>query len=434
MIAEVRLWGSTIGAVSQDVGNTIAQFEYGEEFLESGIELSPVMMPLRAGVYAFPELSRQGFAGLPGLLSDSLPDKFGSAIINAWLARERRTPDSFNAVDRLCYIGTRGLGALEFQPSEGPVFKKESALEVAELVRIASEVLSNRYAISANFGKKKKQDALLDIMRVGTSAGGARAKAVIAWNRDTNEVRSGQVNTGPGFEHWLLKFDGVSNNRDHELADPKGFGAIEYAYSLMAKRAGIEMTECRLLEECGRRHFMTRRFDRPTASTKLHMQSLGALGHYDFNMPGAYSYEMALTMISRLELPRKAQLEQVRRMLFNVVARNQDDHVKNIAFLMGRDGIWRLSPAYDIMYSFNPDGDWTSRHQMTINSKQDEFTIADFVKCASVVRIAPSTVTDILEEVIEAVSGWPDIASEVGIPEIVIREIGSNHRLRFKVR
>ena len=431
MIAEVKLWGRTVGAVSQEPGDPYAVFEYDPAFARSGIEISPIAMPLRSGTYSFPRLNRQSFHGLPGMLADSLPDRFGNALIDAWLAREGRLAQSLSPVDRLCYVGTRGMGALEYHPVEGPKFRQGAAIEVESLVRVASEVLSRRSAISGSFGKRGRHDALLDLIRVGASAGGARAKAVIAWNRATNEVRSGQVEPGSGFEHWIIKFDGVSNNRDHDLADPQGFGAIEYAYSLMARRAGIEMAECRLMEEGGRRHFMTRRFDRPVSGGRLHMQSLGALAHFDFNQPGAHGYEQALLMISRLQLPRKALLEQIRRMLFNVVARNQDDHVKNIAFLMDKQGIWALSPAYDISYSYNPAGDWTSRHQMTINGKQDDFSLADFEKCASVVRISRTTVAGILEEVIDAVKACPEIAASVGVPQAVSNEIARNHRLKF---
>jgi len=432
MIAEVRMWGRTIGAVSQELGDPYAVFEYDPVFARSGIEISPIEMPLRAGTYSFPRLNPQSFHGLPGLLADSLPDRFGNALIDAWLAREGRSAQTVTPVDRLCYVGTRGMGALEYHPVEGPKFRQGTAIEVGELVRVASEVLSRRSAISGSFGKHGSHDALLDLIRVGTSAGGARAKAVVAWNRATDEIRSGQVDPGSGFEHWIIKFDGVSNNRDHDLADPQGFGAIEYAYSLMAKRAGIEMAECRLMEEGSRRHFMTRRFDRPAAGGRLHMQSLGALAHIDYNQPGAHSYEQALLLISQLALPRKALLEQLRRMLFNVVARNHDDHVKNIAFLMDKQGIWALSPAYDISYSFNPAGDWTSRHQMTINGKQDGFSPSDFDKCAAVARISRTTVAGILAEVIDAVNAWADIAAGVGLPEVVSGEIARNHRLTFE--
>lgn len=417
-IAEVKLWGTTIGAVALSEGAEVATFEYDDAFVRSGIEVAPLMMPLsRDRNYRFPQLARESFHGLPGMLSDALPDKFGNALIDAWLATQGRAAHSFNAVERLCYTGSRGMGALEFAPRTGPRARSASRIEVAELVRLASEVLSNRNDLRGAFGgDEEKEIALRDILRVGTSAGGARAKAVIAWNRETNEVRSGQVEAGEGFEYWLLKFDGVSENRDKEiLADPKGYGVIEYAYHLMAVAAGIEMTECRLLEENGRRHFMTRRFDRGPGGEKWHLQSLGALAHFDFNQAGAYSYEQALQVTRRLGLGMEAIEEQFRRMVFNVVARNQDDHVKNIAFLMDKRGRWRLAPAYDVIYSYAPEGAWTSHHQMTVNGKRDDFTLDDLKACADSANMKRGRAEAILEEVREVVARWPKFAEQAGL-------------------
>ena len=382
MIAKVQLWGRTIGAVSLEEGRNVAAFEYDSQFARSGIQLSPLVMPLSGQVHQFPELPRNTFHGLPGLLADSLPDKFGNALIDAWLATQGRSPESFSAVERLCYTGTRGMGALEFAPVLGPKHRKASKLEVDALVRLAGEVLTHRGQLQGHLHAAGKAKALRDILTVGTSAGGARAKAVIAWNPQTHEVRSGQIAAGDGFEYWLLKFDGVDGNRDKERDDPKGYGAVEFAYHRMAEAAGITMSECRLLEENGRRHFMTRRFDRLADGQKLHLQSLCALAHFDFNQAGAYGYEQALLVIRRLQLPMAAVEEQFRRMVFNVVARNQDDHVKNIAFLMNPLGEWSLAPAFDVTYSFNPAGAWTGTHQMTLNGKRDGFTREDFVLCA----------------------------------------------------
>ncbi len=278
-VAEVRLWGRTIGAVSMTDGEDIAAFEYDPAFAGSGIEVSPLTMPLAGKVYTFPELSRQTFHGLPGLLADSLPDTFGNALINAWLASQGRQPDSFNAIERLCYTGVRGMGALEYAPATGPKGRQATKIQIDKLVALASEILSHRNNLNVSFGDKDKEDALKDILRIGTSAGGARAKAVIAWNPTTNEVRSGQLPAGNGFEYWLLKFDGVSGNKDKELEDPGGYGLIEFAYFKMATDAGITMSECRLFEENNRRHFMTRRFDRFADNTKLHLQSLCGLAH-----------------------------------------------------------------------------------------------------------------------------------------------------------
>lgn len=416
MIARVELWGRTIGAVALAERRDVAAFQYDPEFARSGIEVSPLVMPLSARVYEFPALPRATFHGLPGLLADSLPDRFGNALIDAWLATQGRSPGSFNAVERLCYTGRRGMGALEYAPVLGPQPRQAARIEVDALVRLASEVLANRGNLQGHFHAAGQARALRDILRVGTSAGGARAKAVIAWNPATNEVRSGQVAAGEGFEYWLLKFDGVSGNKDKELEDPQGYGAIEYAYHLMARAAGLTMSDCRLLEENGRRHFMTRRFDRLPGGGKLHLQSLGALAHLDFNQAGAHAYEQALLTIRQLGLPMAAVEEQFRRLAFNIVARNQDDHVKNIAFLMDREGRWSLAPAFDVTYSYNPAGAWTATHQMTLNGKRDGFVLADFEACARTALMKRGRAAAILEEVQAAVKRWPEFAATVRLP------------------
>jgi serine/threonine-protein kinase HipA len=428
-MAEVRLWGSTIGAVTLEDGGRVAAFQYDPEFAQSGIEVSPITMPLSDRVNVFPELPQRTFHGLPGLLADSLPDRFGNALIAAWLSRQGRTPDSFNAVERLCYTGARGMGALEFVPAIGPKPQRSRKIEIDALVELVSEVLSHRENLKTTFASEKRKNALSDILRVGTSAGGARAKAVIAWSRETNEVRSGQIEAGKGFDYWLLKFDGVTGNKDKELEDPKGYGAIEYAYYLMAKAAGVTMSECRLLEEGGRRHFMTRRFDRLDGGEKLHMQSLCALAHLDFNQAGAYSYEQALLTIRQLNLPMASVEEQFRRMTFNIIARNQDDHVKNIAFLMDKAGQWSLAPAFDVIYSHNPAGDWTATHQMTMNGRRDGFTLADFRACAKSALMKRGRAETIVEEVRAAVSKWPDFAEQAQVANIWRKQIQKNLRL-----
>jgi serine/threonine-protein kinase HipA len=428
MIAKVQLWGRTIGAVSLEAGQDVVAFQYDAEFARSGIELSPLVMPLSDRVYTFPGLPRITFRGLPGLLADSLPDKFGNALIDAWLATQGRLPESFSAVDRLCYIGTRGMGALEFAPVLGPKPRKSSKLEIDALVRLAGEVLTHRSRLQGHFHGAGQEKALRDILQVGTSAGGARAKAVIAWNRATNEVRSGQIVAGEGFDYWLLKFDGVEGNKDKEMEDPKGYGAVEYAYHLMAKAAGILMSECRLLEENGRRHFMTRRFDRLAGGEKLHMQSLGALAHFDFNQAGAYAYEQALLTIRQLKLPMAAVEEQFRRMVFNIVARNQDDHVKNIAFLMNKQGEWSLAPAFDVTYSCNPSGSWTATHQMTLNGKRDGFTLEDFEACATAALMKRGRAKQLIQQVEMAVKRWPEFAAEARLPGEWRDKIQKMHR------
>ena len=431
MIAEVRLWGRTIGAVSLAEGRDVAAFQYAPDFVRSAIEVSPLSMPLDERVYEFPALTRATFHGLPGLLADSLPDRFGNALIDAWLATQGRTPESFNAVERLYYTGTRGMGALEFAPVLGPRPRTASAIELDALVRLAGEVLTHRSNLQGYFHAAGKGRALRDILVVGTSAGGARAKAVIAWNRETNEVHSGQIAAGDGFEYWLLKFDGVAGNKDKELEDPRGYGAIEYAYYLMARAAGITMSECRLMEENGRRHFMTRRFDRLAGGEKLHMQSLGALAHFDFNQAGAYGYEQALLTIRQLDLPMAAVEEQFRRMVFNIVARNQDDHVKNIAFLMNKQGEWSLAPAFDVTYSFNPAGTWTATHQMTLNGKREGFTRADFEAGAKAALLKRGRAATIIGEVLAAVQGWPEFAEQAGLPDEWRESIQRTYELSF---
>jgi serine/threonine-protein kinase HipA len=368
---------------------------------------------------------------LPGLLADSLPDRFGNALVDAWLATQGRAPGSFNAVERLCYTGTRGMGALEYAPVLGPRPRQATRIDVDALVRLAGDVLTRRDGLRGRLDGMEDSKALRDILVVGTSAGGARAKAVIAWNRETNEVRSGQVAAGEGFEHWLLKFDGVAGNRDKELEDPKGFGVVEYAYHRMARAAGVVMNECRLLEENGRRHFMTRRFDRVAGGGKLHMQSLGALAHLDFNMAGAHGYEQALGVIRRLGLPMAEVEQQFRRMTFNIVARNQDDHVKNIAFLMNQRGEWSLAPAFDVTFSHNLRGAWTATHQMTMNGKRDGFTMADFEACARAALMKRGRASAIVAEVVDAVARWPEFAAEARLGDDWTRQIQEAHRMSF---
>lgn len=433
--AGVRLWGRTIGAVLLEDGEDTAVFQYTPEFAAGGIETSPLAMPLRPEPYAFPALPYEAFKGLPGMLADSLPDRYGNALINRWLARQGRAPESASAVERLCYMGVRGMGALEFVPTKGPDPTEEEDIQVAELVRLASAILSERDNFETTVAAGEEEGGLLEILSVGMSAGGARAKAMIAWDPRTDRVRSGQVEAPPGFEHWLLKFDGVSGDRDREsLASPLGYGAIEFAYARMAGAAGIEMAPTRLFEEGGRRHFMTRRFDRPTGRTKLHMQSLGGLRHFDFNLDGAYSYEQALLTIRELGLSMDAVEQQFRRMAFNVVARNQDDHVKNIAFLMDRGGAWSLSPAFDVTYAYNPDRRWTRVHQMTLNGKRDEFERADFARCAEVASMKRGRAATILDEVSSAVAEWPRFAEAAGVPDSEIERVGRTHRLDLAPR
>ncbi len=427
-IAQVNLWGKSIGAVSWDKNAELAHFEYEADFIKSGIELAPHTMPLSKQIYSFPTLPRETFHGLPGLLADSLPDDFGNALINVWLATQGRSRESFNPVERLCYTGVRGMGALEYLPSQGPFTDKSEPVDVNALVDLASRVLTKRNTLQGSFDPELREDSLQDILRVGTSAGGARAKAIIAWNQSTDEVCSGQVKAGEDFSYWLLKFDGVSGNKDKELEDPAGYGLIEYAYYHMAKKAGINMEESRLLNENGRSHFMTRRFDRTETGQKIHLQSLCAMEHFDFKKPGAHSYEQALRTIRKLDMPMATIEEQFRRMTFNIIGRNQDDHVKNIAFLMDKSGNWSLSPAFDMTYSYNPQGDWTSRHQMSLNSKRDDFTIDDFKTCAKNNSMQRGRAEEIVDEVQTAVLQWKQFADKTGVPPVVAEGISKTQR------
>ncbi len=422
-VANVMLWGKRVGAVAWDEDRRLASFEYDSSFLSSGLDVAPLTMPLERTIYTFPELPFRTYHGLPGLLADALPDSYGTKLIDVWLRKQNRSADSFNSVERLCYMGTRGMGALEFQPAmvRG---QRSTRLEVVELVDLARQVLSQREELLVNLtGDKAK--ALDAVIRVGTSAAGARAKAVVAWHPETQEIRSGQVTAPEGFQYWLLKFDGVSGSA---LGDPEGFGRIEYAYHRMAKAAGVDMTECRFLEEGGRAHFMTRRFDRAGDGAKVHAQSLCAMAHYDFNAPGTCSYEDALSTCQHLGLGQPALAQVFRRMVFNVIARNQDDHTRNIVFLMDADGTWRLAPAFDVIWSYNPKGEWTNRHQMTINGKQRGFTADDLLAVAS--RFGIKKARETIAEIGAAVRDWPGFAKEAGVEPGMAAAIGDTHRLR----
>ncbi|MBU1640484.1 MAG: type II toxin-antitoxin system HipA family toxin [Proteobacteria bacterium] len=427
--ATVRLWGEDAGAVSWLADQGYALFEYDPEFLKKGLDISPMHMSLASArqgdsIFSFPALNKETFLGLPGLLADALPDKFGNAIIDAWLARNGRDPASFSPVERLCYTGSRGMGALEFRPAATQGLDTPVPVEIGALARLAQEITANRLSLDATLGNNSREnnEAIMDILRVGTSAGGARPKAVIAMN-DKGHVMSGQTEAPEGYDYWILKFDGVS---DLELGEPKEYGRIEYAYHLMAKSAGIEMTECRLLEEHDRAHFLTKRFDRQSGD-KTHMQSLCGLAHYDFNFPGAYGYEQAFAVMRTLRISKAEAIQQYRRMVFNVVARNQDDHTKNITFLMDRNGKWRLSPAYDVTYSHNPAGKWTNQHQMTIGGKRDHFQQADLLAVGDSISLPKPR--EIIQEVTEAIRDWPKYANQAGVSKGRISEIARYHRL-----
>ncbi len=413
--ATVRLWGTPVGYASMDHGERFARFEYDPDFAAAGIELAPLHMPVvPRRIYQFRELDPRAFHGLPGLLADSLPDKYGNRLIDVWLARTGRTPEQFHAVDRLCYTGTRGMGALEFEPSTGAAELADRQLEIAELVELAAMAFAEKDRLHARLDGAGGEQALLDILSVGTSAGGARAKAVIAFDPRTQEVRSGQTRLPAGFEHWIVKFDGVAFNGDWGIADPKGYGLLEYAYSQIAAACGIAMTECRLLRENGRAHFMTRRFDRDEHGSKRFVQTFAALAHFDYYETGHYSYEQLFATMKRLRVPPAAMEQQFRRVVFNLVGCNQDDHVKNFAFVMDRRGNWDITPAYDLCHA--EGSAFTSRHQLSIAGKTNGFTKADLAVLADHAGLPRRRELVVLDEVLGAFAQWPRLAAEFGVP------------------
>ncbi|MBX2973899.1 MAG: type II toxin-antitoxin system HipA family toxin [Flavobacteriales bacterium] len=432
--ARVSIWGRTVGAVLWNEQRQRAEFQYDPEFTRSGLEVAPIMMPLSeaangATVFSFGDSRDETFRGLPGLLSDSLPDRFGDQILNAWLATQKRQAGSANPVERLCYTGRRGMGALEFEPAHNELEASSEALQVDELVRVANSILYDRAAFSTS-RSKGREEALMDILQVGTSAGGARAKAIVAYNAQTGEVRSGQVDGLPGFTYCLIKFDGVTNAA---LGDPKGYGRIEYAYHLMAQASGMAMMPCRLLEEHGRAHFLTQRFDRVLDEQgtvhRLHMATLCGIAHMDYNQPLAHRYEQAFGVMRLLGLPYPDAVEMFRRMCFNVIARNCDDHTKNTSFLMDPQGDWHLSPAYDITFAYDPDNIWLKQHQMSINGKRLDITRADLLAVAKEMNIKKAGA--IIEEVKAGVRKWKTFAKKAGVDPKQVEAIKGMHLTRL---
>lgn len=426
----VNLWNNEVGKVTWDEVENLASFQYSPDFIKSGIQLSPLVMPLRPEPYIFPNLERQTFSGLPGLLADSLPDKFGSKVIDAWVKSEGYECGRPNPVAKLTLIGNRGLGALEYDPALWE-FQSNNNAKIADLVNWSNKILGQHSSITEELLTKKEQELLYRFLLVSISAGGSRAKATVAWNPKKDRFLYNQNFLPRGYEHWLIKLDGICGNRDKEQDDPQGFGKIEYAYYLMAREAGIKMSECRLYNENGRSHFLTKRFDRNKDGSKIHMQSLCAIAHMDFNQAGRYSYEDAIRVMKHLNLPQKDLKQFVLRAMFNVVGRNQDDHVKNIAFLMSPSGQWRLSPAFDMTFAYDPSGQWTSQHQMSINGKRDNFIIEDLIMLAKNCGINANHAKEMLERVIQEIHYWPEYADELGIDELCIRKIQTTHRLRI---
>lgn len=421
-VAQVKMFGKTVGSVRWDSSYGVARFEYDPDFVKSGIQPSPILMPVREGrVYSFGELNQETFKGLPGMLADSLPDTYGRALFDKWLALTGRT--SGNAIESLCFMGKRCMGALEFEPAIEGVFKAEQRIELDSLVAVAREALTEKDSFQANLDDDRKA-AIAEILRLGTSAGGQRAKAIIAYNKKTGEVRSGQVEAPEGFDYYLIKLDGVSATAGFK--ETENYGRLEYSFAKLVRACGIDMTECSLIEENGRAHFLTRRFDR-VGGEKVHMQTLCGIAHYDYRLLRGYSYEQAFNIMRGLHLSYKEAQEMFRRVVFNVVVRNQDDHTKNISFLMDKQGKWRLSPAYDMGYAYNPNGAWTSAHQMSINGKFDEITKADLLELA--VRNNIRNASQIIDEVCDACAGWQKIAKECDVPKSMIDLILPNLQL-----
>jgi serine/threonine-protein kinase HipA len=412
---EVSAWGMRVGAVALDPTLGFYAFEYYQDWITRGIELAPLTMPARPGVHVFPALPEATFHRLPALLADSLPDDFGNALIDAWLAAQGVRRADVSPLDRLAYMASRALGALEFRPSRGPRHRVPSAIELSDLVEGARSMLGGRFD-----GERETESALHSLIQVGTSAGGARAKAVIAWNRETGEIRSGQLPADPGFEYWLVKLDGIG--RDSELGEGESYGRIEYAYSLMATAAGIEMTECRLLEENGRAHFMTKRFDRADDGSKHHALTLCDLAEIDFRSRGTNDYSQLFQAVAALGLDETAREQVFRRMTFNVLARNCDDHTKNHSFLLdGPTAKWRLSPAYDVTYAYNPNGEWTYQHLMAVNGKFSRITGDDLLAIADRFRV-PRAKTAI-KEVSAAIAEWATFADDAGVEQQLATDI-----------
>lgn len=423
--AFVKIWGETVGAVAWNAESGLASFEYDPKFINTKTDLAPLKMPIinsMKRIFSFPELRDiKTFKGLPGLLADVLPDDYGNQLINSWLAQNGRPENSMNPVELLCFIGTRGMGALEFEPSQLKTTKRAFDIEVDNLIRISQKMLSKRDRFETNLSEDEQQ-AMLDILKIGTSAGGARPKAIIAFNEKTGQVKSGQTSASKGFEHWLLKLDTVS---DVQFGESTGFGRIEMAYYLMAKACEIDMMECRLLEEKGRAHFMTKRFDRECGEQKHHIQTLCAMQHYDFNQNTSFSYEQLFQTMRLLRLPYPEAEQMYRRMVFNVIARNCDDHTKNFAFRLKKDGNWELAPAYDICFAYRPGSDWVSQHNLSINGKRKDITKADLLQIAKSMNIKKAEA--IIQKISDTVTNWHEYAAIAKVDTKLKEAIGNAH-------
>ncbi len=417
----VKMWGTVVGYLHEEE-NGIIGFQYDKDFLKSRIEISPVKMPLSNRTYSFLNLREETFYGLPGMVADSLPDKFGNIVINKYLEAQGRTSDSLSIIEKLCYTGKRGMGALEYEPAQDLEFESKE-LDIDALTKLASDILTEKESLHV----KHDSNMMSQLMECSSSVGGARAKTLIAWNPLTDDVRSGQIDAGSGYEYWLLKFDNIKNNKDKDATpDENEYTKVEYAYYLMAKSAGINMSECRLYKENGSSHFMTKRFDRiGQKGEKIHMQTLCAIAHMDFNLPRTYSYEEAFDIMKKLKLPYKDFVELFRRMVFNDYAKNFDDHTKNISFLMDKKGVWSLSPAYDVTFAYKRDSIWVNAHQMLINGKSENITKEDLLAVARNVGIKNQDAQKCINAVESAIKNWELFANEAGISKQNIKRIQS---------
>ncbi|MBK8241898.1 MAG: type II toxin-antitoxin system HipA family toxin [Saprospiraceae bacterium] len=426
-VAEIKIWGEWVGAVRWDESQQLGYFQYDTKFIQKGWDLSPLKMPLSQGtqIYSFPELrigrneTLDTFKGLPGLLADALPDKYGNRLISTWLAQQGRTENSMNPVEKLCFIGTRGMGALEFEPATIKTSTRNFSLEFDGLVELAKKMLHEREGFLTHLSKDEEK-AMMEILKIGTSAGGARPKAVIAYNRKTGEIKSGQGSVPKGFEHWLLKLDGVSGE---QFGESTGWGRVEYAYYLMAKDCKIEISECRLLEENGRAHFITKRFDRD-GNIKHHTQSLCGMQHYDFNDMYGYSYEQVFQTMRLLYLTYPEAEQMFRRMVFNVLATNFDDHTKNFSFILKKDDRWRLAPAYDLCFSFDPTNHWVNKQTLSINGKRLEITKEDLMTIAKNNNIKKGD--KIIDEMNSIIKSWTTYASQANVNNVLKKKINNN--------
>lgn len=437
-VITITYQGDLVGAVSFDTEKGLGSFEYDPSFVKKGVELSPIKMPLSNRIYRFPELDFNTFKGLPGLIADSLPDDYGNAVLNAWVASQGRSPSDITPLQRLQYTGKRGMGALEYAPATKlQSLNASQQVEIQSLVSIAQEILDSRgnFEVELKQNGQDDREAMMSLLSVGMSAGGARPKAVLAFNEDFTQVRSGQTKVPSGFTHYLMKFDGVSehNKNQETFDDPLGYGAMEFVYHLMANKCGVDMMPCRLLHEGNRRHFITQRFDR-IKNSKVHVQTLNGLAHIDYKKPGSFSYAELFGIARQLKLSAVEAEQLFKRMTFNIIARNHDDHSKNFAFMLKQDRLkkdkWSLAPAYDLAYSYKPGSKWVNSHWMSLNGKRDNFTRSDFY---SLEKLSPifnkRKIDDIIDSTIEHVSTWRQLAEEWDVPKTLIDEIQENLRL-----